>query len=167
MLYFTRYEAPFTRLQLAANDQGLKYLLFEGGKHERDPIPADWVEDGTKFTETVHQLDAYFAGELRQFDIPLAADGTEFQKRVWAVLGTIPYGETMTYGQVARIIGQPKASRAVGAANGQNPISIIVPCHRVIGSSGKLVGFGGGVCTKRQLLDHEGRFAPQSESALF
>ena len=166
-MFYTRYEAEFTSLQLAANDEGLKLLLFEGGKHARNPIPAEWVADVAPFRETIRQLDAYFAGELTEFDVPLAPDGTDFQKRVWTVLSTIPYGTTLTYGEVAKRIGQPNASRAVGAANGQNPISIIVPCHRVIGSSGKLVGFGGGVPAKQSLLEHERRFAPHAEPALF
>ena len=166
-MFYTRYEAGFTSLQLAANEEGLKLLLFEGGKHAKKAFPGDWVDDASQFAETIRQLDAYFAGELMDFDIPLAPDGTDFQKRVWAVLATIPYGTTLTYGEVAKRIGQPKAARAVGAANGQNPISIIVPCHRVIGSSGKLVGFGGGVPTKSSLLEHERRFAPNAEPALF
>lgn len=166
-MFYTRYEADFTSLQLAADDEGLKLLLFEGGRHARKAFPENWVDDASQFRETIRQLDAYFSGELTEFDLPLAPDGTEFQKRVWAVLSTIPYGTTLTYGQVADQIGQPKAARAVGAANGANPISIIVPCHRVIGSSGKLVGFGGGVPTKLSLLEHERRFAPQAEPALF
>ncbi len=166
-MYYTWYDAPFTRLQIAGTDEGLKLVLFANGKHVREPIPDDWTEAPDQLAEVTRQLDAYFAGELNEFDIPLAAAGTDFQKRVWKVLATIPYGETMYYGQVAKIIGQPTASRAVGAANGQNPISIIVPCHRVIGKSGKLVGFGGGVCTKQQLLEHESQFAPNAEPVLF
>lgn len=166
-MFFTWYDAPFTRLQIAGTNAGLKFVLFANGKHVRNPIPDDWTEAPEELAAVTQQLDAYFAGELSEFDLPLAADGTEFQKRVWKVLSTIPYGETMSYGQVAQIIGQPKASRAVGAANGQNPISIIVPCHRVIGKSGKLVGFGGGVCTKQQLLEHERDFALNTEPVLF
>jgi methylated-DNA-[protein]-cysteine S-methyltransferase len=101
------------------------------------------------------QLQEYFAGELREFDIPLLMEGTEFQKRVWKTLQTIPYGETISYGELAKKIGDSKAVRAVGAANGQNPIPIIVPCHRVIGSDGSLTGFGGGIENKRKLLELE------------
>ena len=154
-MFYAWYDAPFTRLQIAGDDDGLKLLLFESGKHCRKPVPDTWIASSSELSEVTRQLDAYFGGELKEFDLKLAPDGTDFQKRVWAVLSTIPYGETMTYGQVAKAIGQPTASRAVGAANGQNPISIIVPCHRVIGSTGKLVGFGGGVPTKQSLLEHE------------
>ncbi|MFK7818315.1 MAG: methylated-DNA--[protein]-cysteine S-methyltransferase [Planctomycetaceae bacterium] len=154
-MFYAWYEAPFTRLQVAGTEEGLKLVLFESSKQCREPVPDDWTEAPDALAEPLGQLEAYFAGDLTTFDLKLAPVGTEFQKRVWAVLSTIPYGETWTYGQVAKKIGQPKASRAVGAANGQNPISIIVPCHRVIGSSGKLVGFGGGVPTKSALLEHE------------
>jgi len=105
--------------------------------------------------EALHQFRLYFAGELQAFDLPLEMVGTDFQKRVWRELRNIPYGETRSYGQLAERIGAPRAVRAVGAANGRNPIPIIVPCHRVIGSSGKLVGFGGGLEWKRMLLDLE------------
>jgi len=105
----------------------------------------------------MRQLNAYFAGELREFEIPLLMEGTEFQKRVWKALLAIPYGETISYGELAKKIGEPKAVRAVGAANGQNPIPIIVPCHRVIGSDGSLTGFGGGIENKKRLLELESR----------
>lgn len=105
--------------------------------------------------ETVRQLEAYFAGELREFDLPLRTDGTPFQEKCWAALRSIPYGETRTYGQQAALIGQPKASRAVGGANHRNPISILIPCHRVIGASGALTGYGGGLDMKEWLLHHE------------
>jgi methylated-DNA-[protein]-cysteine S-methyltransferase len=107
------------------------------------------------FKEVKYQLDAYFAGELQDFDLPLLPTGTRFQERVWQALAEIPYGETWSYGELARHIGKPKASRAVGAANGINPIPVIIPCHRVIGSSGKLTGFGGGLETKQYLLKLE------------
>lgn len=115
--------------------------------------------------ETVHQLRAYFAGKLHVFDVPLELLGTDFQKRVWSALVTIPYGETRSYSQIAAQIGAPRAVRAVGAANGRNPIPIIVPCHRVIGSSGNLVGFGGGLEWKRLLLDLEARHAKSIRQA--
>jgi methylated-DNA-[protein]-cysteine S-methyltransferase len=115
--------------------------------------------------ETMRQLQAYFAGELKSFDVPLEIVGTEFQKRVWSALRTIPYGQTRSYSQIASQIGVPQAVRAVGAANGRNPIPIIVPCHRVIGASGSLVGFGGGLDWKRLLLDLESTYVERSREA--
>ena len=116
---------------------------------------AGWKKDGKPFEEVAFQLDSYFASELQEFDLPLKLAGTEFQKIVWKMLAEIPYGETWSYGELARHIGRPKASRAVGAANGLNPIPVIIPCHRVIGSDGKLTGFGGGIKTKEYLLNLE------------
>src|SRR5262249_52747144 len=125
-----------------------------------DPAPQpDWQCDETRFTSVCEQLAAYFAKELREFDVPLAPAGTEFQKKVWHELRQIPHGETISYGELACRIKQPAASRAVGRANGQNPISIIVPCHRVIGANGTLTGYGGGLDRKRWLLQHEGHVA--------
>ena len=138
-------------LSLIANDEGLLQIRFDAtvpdGARRRDDHPV--------LRETAHQLEAYFARDLRDFDLPLAMKGTPFQLRVWRALQQIPYGETRTYGQQARTIGAPDAVRAVGAANGSNPIPIVVPCHRVIGSNGKLTGFGGGLPMKRWLLDLE------------
>jgi methylated-DNA-[protein]-cysteine S-methyltransferase len=114
-----------------------------------------WKKDRKPFEEVETQLDSYFASELQEFDLPLELAGTEFQKIVWKMLTKIPYGETWSYGELARHIGRPKASRAVGAANGLNPIPVIIPCHRVIGSDGKLTGFGGGIKTKEYLLNLE------------
>ena len=118
---------------------------------------ADWIEDPAGFGDVIAQLEAYFAGELTEFDIVLDLEGTEFQKRVWAELLTIPYGQTRSYGEMARNLGKPGASRAVGLANGRNPVSIIVPCHRVIGADGSLTGYGGGLDRKTHLLDLEQR----------
>jgi methylated-DNA-[protein]-cysteine S-methyltransferase len=132
----------------------LRQLSFVNGRHTRG-VAREWVRDDKPFQEVVRQLRAYFRGELKQFDLRLEMRGTEFQKSVWEELRKIPYGETRSYGQVAEIIGNPKAMRAVGAANGQNPIAIIVPCHRVIGSSGSLTGFGGGMDCKKRLLELE------------
>ncbi len=114
--------------------------------------------------ETARQLGEYFAGERRVFDLPLGPDGTGFQRLVWRALGTIPFGETRAYGTIAHAIGRPSASRAVGAANGKNPISIIVPCHRVIGASGALTGYAGGVAAKEWLLGHERRYSISMQS---
>ncbi len=158
MNYTWMNDTPIGRILLAGDDSGLKYLVFDhAGSRERHQLPlASWVEDSTPFREVSRQLKAYFAGKLKQFDLPLAADGTDFQKKVWQALCDVPYGETVSYGEIASSIGQPTASRAVGMANGRNPISIIVPCHRIIGRSGKLVGYGGGLDRKTKLLRIEG-----------
>jgi O-6-methylguanine DNA methyltransferase len=139
-------------LRLVANDFGLRAIDFEPWRPMQDTRP------GTHpiASEAVRQLRAYFAGQLRQFDLPLNMRGTDFQLRVWRELESIPYGETRSYSQIAAAIKAPQAVRAVGAANGANPIPIIVPCHRVIGSSGKLVGYGGGLPLKKRLLALEG-----------
>jgi methylated-DNA-[protein]-cysteine S-methyltransferase len=118
------------------------------------PLPG-WREAPEPFAQAIEQLDRYFAGELTEFDLELDLRGTQFQKDVWNALLTIPYGETRSYGEIARQIGRPDRARAVGAANGSNPVSIIVPCHRVIGSDGSLTGYGGGLPRKRYLLDLE------------
>jgi methylated-DNA-[protein]-cysteine S-methyltransferase len=115
----------------------------------------DWVENAAPFKDVVRQLQAYFEGKRRKFDVPLILEGTEFQLLVWRNLQKIPYGETVSYGQLARQIGSPEAARAVGLANGSNPIPIIIPCHRVIGSNGDLTGFGGGLPVKKKLLSLE------------
>jgi methylated-DNA-[protein]-cysteine S-methyltransferase len=122
---------------------------------EPHQIGDGWRRDDDQLRPAVEQLRAYFAGELRDFDLPLALDGTDFQRRVWNALRDIPFGTAISYGELARRIGQPSASRAVGAANGRNPVAIIVPCHRVIGADGALTGYGGGLDRKRWLLQHE------------
>jgi methylated-DNA-[protein]-cysteine S-methyltransferase len=119
------------------------------------PSTEGWQPDRGQLDSAAEQLRAYFAGERRDFDLPLALDGTPFQQRVWAALRDIPFGTTISYGELAKRVGQPTASRAVGAANGRNPIAVIVPCHRVIGADGRLTGFGGGLNRKRWLLQHE------------
>jgi methylated-DNA-[protein]-cysteine S-methyltransferase len=132
-----------------------------------DPDRSAWrPAPAGAFTDVVEQLDAYFAGELTEFDVELDMPGTDFQQRVWSALRAIPYGETRTYGEIAAQIGAPGASRAVGLANGRNPISIIVPCHRVVGSTGGLTGYGGGLHRKRILLALEGDRQP-AQPALF
>ncbi len=146
--------SPVGRLLLAAGEVGLCGLLFGEGRNQVQPDP-EWREDDRRLREAVRQLNEYFAGTRRQFDLPLAPEGTSFQQRVWAELRRIPYGETVSYGELARRIGNERASRAVGLANGANPVAIIVPCHRVIGSNGTLTGYGGGLPNKKWLLAHE------------
>lgn len=155
-VFYTTFESPVGPLLLAGDADGLRRVNFESSKHAAPPA-ADWKEDRAPFAEVIRQLQAYFRGELRKFDVPLAMEGTEFQLRVWNALRGIPYGETISYLQLAERIGNPKAVRAVGLANGSNPIPIIVPCHRVIGSDGSLTGFGGGISTKKKLLELESR----------
>ena len=153
-MFYAWEDSPVGQLLIAADGEGLRYLLFEAGRSVVKPVPG-WREDRRRLAETIRQLDAYFSGALRQFDLPLAPEGTGFQQRVWRELLTIPYGHTITYGELAKRIGQPSASRAVGLANGANPISIVIPCHRVIGSTGKLTGYGGGLRNKEWLLGLE------------
>src|SRR5262249_47372894 len=153
--YFATLEkTPVGALRLVGSEIGLSTVWFLRGRKNEKPRD-DWREDAAFFVDVTRQLHEYFAGTLREFDIPLLMEGTEFQKKVWKALQTIPYGETTSYGELAKKIGDPKAVRAVGAANGQNPIPIIVPCHRVIGSDGSLTGFGGGLENKRKLLELE------------
>jgi methylated-DNA-[protein]-cysteine S-methyltransferase len=155
-VYYTRFESPVGALLLAGDAKALQRVSFESSKRSA-PLQADWKQDKAPFVEVIRQLQAYFRGELKEFDLPLAMDGTEFQLRVWNELRAIPYGETISYAQLAGRIGNPKAVRAVGLANGSNPIPIIVPCHRVIGSDGSLTGFGGGLPTKKKLLELENK----------
>ena len=150
-IWYTRYESPLGVMLLAANARGLRLISFAAGWRPERPQPG-WREDPAPFAETIRQLRAYFARELTEFDLPLALEGSEFQLSVWQMLQTIPYGETTSYGQLAKRLGNPNGARAVGLANGSNPIPIIVPCHRVIGSNGSLVGYGGGLENKKALL---------------
>jgi methylated-DNA-[protein]-cysteine S-methyltransferase len=153
---FKTAASPVGLLKLVANDAGLAAVLWDNDDPHRVRL-GPMVEETAHpiLIETGHQLAAYFEGSLKAFNIPLDFKGTEFQKRVWAALLTIPFGETRSYGQIARQIGHPTAVRAVGAANGRNPISIVAPCHRVVGASGALTGFAGGLGAKRYLLDLE------------
>ena len=153
---YTRMESPVGPLMLVADSSGLRRIDFVNG---RNPAQSDqhWRENTEHLDETIRQLWAYFAGELETFDLPLAPQGTPFQLSVWNRLCEIPYGETISYGELARHLGNPNASRAVGLANGSNPISIVIPCHRVIGSNGKLTGYGGGLPIKEKLLALERR----------
>ncbi len=150
-MYYCYLDSPIGELLLAGDDDALSLVSFPEGSMRRDPEP-DWIYNEKPFAAARQQLTEYFAGERREFDLPLKLSGTEFQLSVLHALQQIPYGETTSYSDVAERIGRPKAVRAVGAANGRNPIPIIVPCHRVIGSHGDLTGFGGGLDTKEALL---------------
>lgn len=149
--------SPVGELKLVANGSRLAAILWENDKPNRVRLgPMSEAPDNPILMKTARQLDEYFAGTRNRFDLELEFVGSEFQKKVWAALLTIPFGETRTYSQIAAQIGHPAAVRAVGAANGRNPISIVAPCHRVIGASGKLTGFAGGLETKERLLMLEG-----------
>ena len=150
-MYYCYLDTPIGELLLAGEDEALSMIGFPKGSMRRDPEP-DWIFNEKPLANARKQLQEYFAGERREFDLPLRLSGTEFQVSVLEALLDIPYGETTSYGEIARRIGRPKAVRAVGAANGRNPIPIVVPCHRVIGSTGDLTGFGGGLDTKEALL---------------
>ena len=150
-MYYCYLDTPIGELLLAGDDDALCLVSFPAGSMRRDPDP-DWIYNEKPFALARQQLTEYFAGERREFDLPLKLSGTEFQMSVLHALQHIPYGETTSYAEIAERIGRPKAVRAVGAANGRNPLPIIVPCHRVIGSHGELTGFGGGLDTKEALL---------------
>lgn len=154
-LTYRTVASPVGPLTLAGRDEVLTHLRMEDQTHP-PPGRDDWVLDEQAFPKVVEQLEAYFAGELTEFDVPFELEGTPFQRQVWSALVEIPYGTTASYGDVARRIGRPTAFRAVGLANGRNPVAIIVPCHRVIGSTGTLTGYGGGLDRKRVLLELEG-----------
>lgn len=154
-IFYSRMNSPIGELLLAGDGTAITGLTMPNHKHAKT-IQEKWCRDETLFTNMRAQLLAYFAGERQAFDLPLAPRGTDFQQTVWKALLEIPFGTTWSYGELARHIGKPKAARAVGLANGRNPISIIVPCHRVIGADGSLTGYGGGIARKRWLLAHEG-----------
>jgi methylated-DNA-[protein]-cysteine S-methyltransferase len=153
---YTWFESPVGPLLLAGSESGLKLVSFATGKQAVAVNPG-WKEDRAAFAEVVAQLRAYFSGNRKNFELPLHIEGTDFQKSVWTELRSIPYGETISYKELAGRIGKPRAIRAVGAANGANPIPIIIPCHRVIGNDGNLTGFGGGLPLKKKLLELESR----------
>ena len=154
------YDSPVGRLLLAGNPDGLSLISFPSGSRKQRPAPG-WQRDDAILASAAAQLAEYFAGRRRSFALPLRPTGTAFQLSVWQALREIPFGETISYGELARRIGQPSAARAVGAANGANPLPIVVPCHRVIGADNSLTGFGGGLETKRFLLAHEARLCPE------
>lgn len=160
-MYYTYMDSPIGRLLLAGDGDALQVLGFSSGPKARG-ADQQWQRDDHFFSRVKRQLNEYFAGTRQVFDIPLAPQATEFQSRVLTALQQIPYGETRSYLDIACAVGNPKAVRAVGGANGNNPIAIIIPCHRVIGANGSLTGFGGGMETKRFLLDLE-----RSHSGLF
>jgi methylated-DNA-[protein]-cysteine S-methyltransferase len=155
---YTYLDSPIGELLVTRDDVGLTALHLPVSKYP-PRVRDDWQRDDTAFADVRTQLDEYFAGSRQEFDLPLHIRGNSFQQQVWDALCEIPYGETTSYGKVAASIGHPDGARAVGVANGQNPIPIIVPCHRVIGADGSLTGYGGGLDAKRWLLDHEARHA--------
>jgi methylated-DNA-[protein]-cysteine S-methyltransferase len=158
-MIYTTIESPIGELLLVGDGERLHRLSMQGG---RRPVAIDlrWRRDDDAFGEVRAQLSEYFDGQRREFDVPLALDGNPFELRVWEELCQVPYGETVSYGKIAREIGAPSAARAVGLANGRNPVAVIVPCHRVIGADGSLTGYGGGLERKRLLLDLESGVLP-------
>lgn len=154
--HFTTLDTPVGELLLSGNAEILQLIAFPTGSRVV-PVRPHWRRDDALYPETKTQFTEYFAGERTRFTFPMQMVGTDFQKSVWHALRTIPHGATTTYGGLAKRIGRPKASRAVGAANGANPLSIVVPCHRVVGSTGALTGFGGGLEVKKYLLSLESR----------
>ena len=156
MIDYQYIDSPVDPLLLAADEHGLRLIEFHTPRHPMARI-ADWREgDNAVLQATRMQLEEYFAGTRTRFELPLAPHGTAFQKEVWHALADIPYGQTISYAQLALCVGKPTAMRAVGAANGRNPLPIVLPCHRVIGADGSLTGFGGGLPTKQFLLELEG-----------
>ena len=175
-LCYLRHDSPIGPLLLAASERGLRAVYMSRQRHVPDEPGQDWMpvsrDDTVQFevlARAREQLDDYFAGKRSHFDLPLDLVGTEFQRRVWVALCDIAFGETISYGELARRIGNPRAVRAVGLANGRNPVSIVVPCHRVIGADGSMTGYGGGIDRKRFLLALESRasmFAAPPEQLL-
>jgi methylated-DNA-[protein]-cysteine S-methyltransferase len=157
MTIYCYVDSPIGQLLLTSDGESLTGL-YMGTPSKSPPLDSDWAEkpNAAPLSEVARQLEQYFAGKRKVFDLPLKMEGTEFQKRVWRQLTKIPFGETWSYGQLAKRLDNPNASRAVGLANGRNPIAVIVPCHRVIGADGSLTGFGGGIPRKQWLLSHEG-----------
>ena len=157
-IWFDEMPSPVGTLRLVADDDGLRQIWFENERHPRRAAP-EWVRSARAVAFARMQLEEYFAGTRQVFELPLHPLGTPFQLAVWQALAGIPYGSTQSYGELAQRIGQPQAMRAVGAANGRNPLPIVLPCHRVIGANGSLTGFGGGLPVKQYLLAMERRVA--------
>lgn len=157
MMRARRISSPIGQLTLVATDRGLAHVLFDGQAPDDVGLPNDLPEadDDPTLEAAAAQLSEYFAGQRKGFDLPLDISGTEFQRAAWRALADVPYGETRSYAQQAAAIGRPGAFRAVGSANGKNPVPIVVPCHRIVGADGSLTGFGGGLGVKQRLLDHE------------
>lgn len=153
--FYDTMDCPLGELLLVGDGRVLTGLYMLPGHRRAPSVASHWRRERGPFERAHSQLSAYFAGELREFDLPLAPAGTPFQLAVWSALRAIPYGETASYGQLAAAVGRPAAARAVGAANGRNPLAIVVPCHRVIGAAGALTGYAGGVERKRALLELE------------
>jgi methylated-DNA-[protein]-cysteine S-methyltransferase len=167
MKVFCYVDSPIGRLMLTSDGTALTGLYMNLYRNKPTKLPTledDWLQNATidPLPAAARQLKEYFAGARQEFDLPLSATGTDFQKRVWRELTKIPFGQTRSYGQLAKRLGNPNGSRAVGLANGRNPIAIIVPCHRVIGADGSLTGFGGGIDRKQWLLTHEGQPCTQA-----
>ena len=165
MTYHTIMASPLGRILLTADDHGLTGINFQDAKGAKKP-PRGSVESGAPFREAERQIRNYFRGELREFNLPLSFSGTAFQRSVWKSLSDIPYGKTISYQELAKRIGKPTACRAVGAANGRNPLPIVVPCHRVIGSNGQLTGYYGGTHLKEYLLKLESREKKQPRNSV-
>ncbi len=163
-VYWSYMDSPIGNLLLAGDARALHYLGFPEGSMAREPEPG-WLRRNSVFEPAKRQLDAYFQGRLTAFDLPLAPRGSDFQQAVWQAMLAIPYGETRSYSELAAAVGSPSASRAVGSAAGRNPIPVIIPCHRIIGSDGAMVGFGGGIKTKKYLLALEQSHLPFSLTA--
>ncbi|MFI3245511.1 MAG: methylated-DNA--[protein]-cysteine S-methyltransferase [Ferrimonas sp.] len=152
--YYSELASPLGPILLVASKQGVHHIHLQAGTQPQ-PILPTWQRDDQQLALVRQQLTEYFAGERRLFCLPLAPSGTDFQQQVWRALQQIPYGTTASYGEIARAIGRPKAVRALGAANGKNPLAIVIPCHRVIGANGSLTGYAGGLSLKQQLLQLE------------
>lgn len=163
-MWYDTFPTRIGLLTIAGDETGLRHVLFPENRHDA-PARATWVRDAGALGEARAQLQAYFDGNLRCFSLRLAPHGTPFQRTVWHTLARIPYGRTWSYRDLATAIGDPKATRAVGAANGRNPLPIVLPCHRVIGADGSLTGFGGGLPVKRALLELEGALPDQAAMA--
>ncbi len=155
-MYYTRYQSSIAPIILAGDEDGLSRVYFDVPEaKEKLKIPPEWTENESFFADIIKQLDEYFAGKRKKFDVKLNLKGTEYQKKIWALLAEIPYGQTMTYSEVAQKSGNAKAARAVGGANGKNPVPVIIPCHRVVGAKNNLTGFAFGVDIKEKLIKLE------------